>query len=371
MADVLSALTKKKLGVSEQNVDPAEKAAFQKGAATLGSLENRLQKKAEYQQADAEDKLSIAMQELEKTRDREMGTGEIVAKSLIALAPLLGYAVRTKGGQPSYATGAIIGQASQTALKGIDEAIERERAGKEEQAKTKLGIAVEKSKEAARDVKETEKMLLANKLEAARAEQRFKQEQQLKGAELGAKPPKPLQQHEFKAANFATQMERAEAEFDALLRSGYDPSDLSQDIQSSRFYPERLKGENRKRYESAERRFIMGILRPETGAAISEQEYEETKKAYFPQPGDSFEQQAMKKQARLLKIASTKAEAGGAYQAVKTALGEEPSSGVSIDTQANLPQQLKTAGAELAMKPMRVVQNGIEYRLNPETGRYE
>lgn len=60
--------------------------------------------------------------------------------------------------------------------------------------------------------------------------------------------------------------------------------------------PERLRTENRKRFEGAARRFATSVLRPETGAQANEQEIADTIKRFIPQSGDS-EQVLIDKQA--------------------------------------------------------------------------
>lgn len=60
----------------------------------------------------------------------------------------------------------------------------------------------------------------------------------------------------------------------------------------------------------AERDFVNAVLRPESGAAISKDEFESASKQYFPRPGDPIEVVNQKRQNRIQKIAETKAAAG-------------------------------------------------------------
>lgn len=59
-----------------------------------------------------------------------------------------------------------------------------------------------------------------------------------------------------------------------------------------------LKTSDFQQFEQAERNFINAVLRRESGAVISPQEFDNAKKQYFPQPGDSAEVLKQKKQNR-------------------------------------------------------------------------
>jgi hypothetical protein len=63
-------------------------------------------------------------------------------------------------------------------------------------------------------------------------------------------------------------------------------------------------------YEQAQRNFVSAVLRKESGAAISNEEYANEGKKYFPQPGDSAATIEQKARARDLAIEGLKAQAG-------------------------------------------------------------
>lgn len=63
-------------------------------------------------------------------------------------------------------------------------------------------------------------------------------------------------------------------------------------------------------YEQAQRNFVSAVLRKESGAAISNEEYANEAKKYFPQPGDSASTIEQKARARDLAIEGLKAQAG-------------------------------------------------------------
>ena len=62
--------------------------------------------------------------------------------------------------------------------------------------------------------------------------------------------------------------------------------------------PNVLKSEERQKYEQAQRNFINAVLRRESGAVISDEEFANARLQYFPQPGDSQGVIAQKKQNR-------------------------------------------------------------------------
>lgn len=70
---------------------------------------------------------------------------------------------------------------------------------------------------------------------------------------------------------------------------------------------------NQQRAEQAQRNFINSILRQESGAAIGEGEFENARKQYFPQAGDTPEVIAQKAANRRTAISGLARSAGGNY----------------------------------------------------------
>lgn len=77
--------------------------------------------------------------------------------------------------------------------------------------------------------------------------------------------------------------------------------------------PEFSKPENLKLLEQAQRNFINAVLRRESGAAISPEEFDSARIQYFVQPGDTQAVINQKKQNRNSVIQNLVSEAGGAY----------------------------------------------------------
>jgi hypothetical protein len=75
-----------------------------------------------------------------------------------------------------------------------------------------------------------------------------------------------------------------------------------------------LSPENQ-RAEQAQRDFVNAVLRQESGAAIGRDEFDNARRQYFPQPGDSDEVKAQKAANRQTAIAGLQRNAGASYKA--------------------------------------------------------
>ena len=114
------------------------------------------------------------------------------------------------------------------------------------------------------------------------------------------------------AAGFASRMQEASLIFDEL--SDQIASAGIFDIIKWRALPNWAKPAWFQRQEQAERNFVNAILRKESGAAISEEEFENARKQYFPQAGDSPEVLEQKKANRETVMNSMIGAAGLAWQ---------------------------------------------------------
>lgn len=76
------------------------------------------------------------------------------------------------------------------------------------------------------------------------------------------------------------------------------------------YLPNTLKGSERQKFEQAQRNFVNSVLRRESGAAISPEEFESAKLQYFPQPGDKTDVLIQKKANRDLVIKNMLKEGG-------------------------------------------------------------
>lgn len=66
----------------------------------------------------------------------------------------------------------------------------------------------------------------------------------------------------------------------------------------TQYAPNMLKSSERQQMEQAQRDFVNAVLRRESGAAISESEFNNAKQQYFPQPGDTAQTIANKRASR-------------------------------------------------------------------------
>lgn len=70
----------------------------------------------------------------------------------------------------------------------------------------------------------------------------------------------------------------------------------------------------RQMFEQAQRDFVNSVLRRESGAVISNEEFDNARKQYFPQPGDSAEVIAQKRKNREITLDAMRRDAGPAYR---------------------------------------------------------
>lgn len=81
---------------------------------------------------------------------------------------------------------------------------------------------------------------------------------------------------------------------------------------------------NQQSVEQAQRNFVNAVLRQESGAVISDQEFNNARKQYFPQPGDSAQVKEQKRQNRMTAIEGFERLAGPAGTEVRNALNTAP-----------------------------------------------
>jgi hypothetical protein len=75
-----------------------------------------------------------------------------------------------------------------------------------------------------------------------------------------------------------------------------------------------LVSEAYQKFDQAQRDFINAVLRRESGAVISDQEFDNARKQYFPQPGDTQERIAQKQRNRAEAIRGIGAAGGPGYR---------------------------------------------------------
>lgn len=119
---------------------------------------------------------------------------------------------------------------------------------------------------------------------------------------------------QFSSGLFAKRMEQAEGVFGALTEGGYNAADMSN--RAGSVLPGAFQSENFKKQDQAERNFVNALLRRESGAAISPDEFKSAAIQYFPRAGDTPEVLDQKKQNRVLAFNGLKANAGPAFDKI-------------------------------------------------------
>lgn len=139
-----------------------------------------------------------------------------------------------------------------------------------------------------------------------------------------------------KALTFSVRMANNERMIDQIMKSGkWDPTGI---IASNSYVPEIFKSEQRKLYEAASRNWIAALLRRESGAAISDSEYENGMKQYFPLPKDTESVLKFKASNRRKAFEGIRAEVGPSidnYSKMYEEFGVSPESGIP-DTSAGV-----------------------------------
>lgn len=101
--------------------------------------------------------------------------------------------------------------------------------------------------------------------------------------------------------------------------------------------PNEFKSVDRQKVEQAQRDFINALLRRESGATIQDPEFENARKQYFPQPGDSPEVIRQKRQNRETAIQGVMGGAGPGYRPPgEWASGKAPKYGTAGRTSSGL-----------------------------------
>lgn len=134
-------------------------------------------------------------------------------------------------------------------------------------------------------------------------------------------PGKPLTESQSNSFNYANRMIEAHKTLTDLedTLSGAEIAGLASKEGASRLWGIggvlgaagnlMLSGDQQK-YEQAQRDFVNAVLRKESGAVISDEEFDNAKKQYFPQPGDSADVLEQKRQNRARAITGVSSGAG-------------------------------------------------------------
>ncbi len=135
------------------------------------------------------------------------------------------------------------------------------------------------------------------------------QEQTNIGVQMtGTKPPTQAQAI---ASGYAQRAQEATGIINKYEKLG---AELIGKVSGADWFPTVLKSSDRQQLEQAQRNFVNAVLRPESGAVISEQEFDNASKQYFPQPGEGAAVIAQKRANRETKIQNLQTTAGASNQ---------------------------------------------------------
>ncbi len=196
-----------------------------------------------------------------------------------------------------------------------------------------------------RNQRNREERRLAREQERADEELRQAQEridlERLELAQKAAGAGGKLTEGERKFSTFATLANQAQTEINKLENTeGFNPTLIQ---------PGRLNLTRNRRgqqYQAAKQTFIDAIIRPMTGAAVTQFEFDSANNRYFPQLGDDAQTIEFKRQLRKQAIDAIRAGSGRALQQINGGMAQptpqpqltapEPVQTITIDLEGNL-----------------------------------
>ena len=150
---------------------------------------------------------------------------------------------------------------------------------------------------------------------------------------FGKTPQKPATAAQQTVATYTSRIEQSQQTLKSLENSIAGMNYLRYQVVSR--LPSTFQGSEFQQYDQASRNFINAVLRRESGAVISPSEFDNARKQYLPQPGDSKETLKQKELNRNIVFESFKKASGNAYTSMEDLLkGTSNSSGAESETYA-------------------------------------
>lgn len=126
------------------------------------------------------------------------------------------------------------------------------------------------------------------------------------------RPPRTFNQQQVISAEFANRMIAADQNVERIYRRGFQGNEITRgDIP---LVGGLIRGEDERQYDQAVDDFITAVLRRESGAAISQSEFDTAYRTYFPSIGDGPETIAQKQALRRRAIENMMAGSQGAFE---------------------------------------------------------
>jgi hypothetical protein len=212
-------------------------------------------------------------------------------------------ALRKESAEPTRAQAATTSFERERALQRerLDAAVEREQFGITAQQQRDAAQFAQRDKELMARL-DADELAQVRKIQADTAllDKKIKAEQ--------AKGGKGFTKAQWKDAGYGVRAAQASAVIDEV--GGKFTGFISRGVG---VVPEGFRTQDRQRFEQAKRNFVNAILREESGAVISDAEFDNAEKQYFPEPGNKPEVIAQKAQNRATKIATFEQSSGGAF----------------------------------------------------------
>lgn len=119
------------------------------------------------------------------------------------------------------------------------------------------------------------------------------------------------------AAGFAKRAMASDSIVNSLVTDGYDPTSAGAAVRNNiPLIGSLVRSDDDNSFNQAKKDFISAVLRKESGAAISKDEYAQEDVKYFPQPGDSERIITQKADSRKRAIATLSAQGGPGLEKV-------------------------------------------------------
>ena len=167
------------------------------------------------------------------------------------------------------------------------------------------------------------------------------------GRELGDK----MTESQSNALQYGSRMGYNRGILDKLEETGFDPASVGTGIQN--IAPNIMRSPEVQTYRAARDNWVAAVLRKESGAAISKNEYENAYRQYFPQMGDAPEIVKQKRNLRLLAEENMNLIAGGRSAGSRAS---SPGTGTTpAQPPARPPEQppvrMRTPGGQIIIVP--------------------
>ena len=167
------------------------------------------------------------------------------------------------------------------------------------------------------------------------------------GRELGDK----MTESQSNALQYGSRMGYNRGILDKLEETGFDPASVGTGIQN--IAPNIMRSPEVQTYRAARDNWVAAVLRKESGAAISKNEYENAYRQYFPQLGDAPEIVKQKRNLRLLAEENMNLIAGGRSAGSRAS---SPGTGTTpAQPPARPPEQppvrMRTPGGQIIIVP--------------------